>query len=85
MQAKDNETSAPQIEGTWSIIVTPAAGGPPAYLAIASFADGGVLLTSRLPFSLAPILSDGVRLVKVSSPRLALGNERELPSLHPMW
>ena len=46
---KDDETSAQQIEGTWSVIVTPPAGGPPAYLAIASFADGGVLLTSPDP------------------------------------
>ncbi len=46
---KDDETSPRQIEGTWSIIVTPPAGGPPAYLAIASFADGGVLVTSPDP------------------------------------
>jgi hypothetical protein len=46
---RDDETSSQQIEGTWSIIVTPPAGGPPAYLAIASFADGGVMLTAPDP------------------------------------
>jgi hypothetical protein len=46
---KDDETSSQQIEGTWSVIVTPPAGGPPAYLSIASFAEGGVLVTSPDP------------------------------------
>src|SRR6266540_3548896 len=46
VQAKDEDG---QIEGTWSVIVTPPAGGPPAYLSIASFADGGVLVTSPDP------------------------------------
>lgn len=46
---RDDQSSSRQIEGTWSIVVTPPAGGPPAYLAIASFADGGVLVTSPDP------------------------------------
>ncbi len=46
VQAKDDDG---QIEGTWSVIVTPPAGGPPAYLSIASFANGGVMLTSPDP------------------------------------
>jgi hypothetical protein len=46
---RDDEAFSQQIEGTWSIIVTPPAGGPPAYLAIASFADGGVMLTAPDP------------------------------------
>jgi hypothetical protein len=46
---KDDEASSQGIEGTWSVIVTPPAGGPPAYLSIASFANSGVLLTSPDP------------------------------------
>jgi hypothetical protein len=46
---KDDEASSLQIEGTWSVIVTPPAGGPPAYLGIASFAEGGVMLTAPDP------------------------------------
>jgi hypothetical protein len=47
--ANDDETTARPIEGTWFVIVTPPAGGPPAYLSIASFASGGVLVTSPDP------------------------------------
>ena len=56
---KDDEGSSQQIEGTWSIIVTPPAGGPPAYLAIASFADGGVMLTAPDPSVGPPATSSG--------------------------
>jgi hypothetical protein len=49
VDAKGDDASSPQIEGTWSIVVTPPAGGPPAYLAIASFADGGVMLAAPDP------------------------------------
>ncbi len=49
LQAKEVGANAPQLEGTWIVTVTPPAGGPPAYFSLASFASGGVLITSPDP------------------------------------
>lgn len=47
-QAREG-ASAPQLEGTWAVTVTPPAGGPPAYFSLGTFARGGVMITPPDP------------------------------------
>lgn len=58
VQASEESDGAPMIEGTWIVTVTPPAGGPPAYMSLASFATGGVMTTPPDP-SVGPGASNG--------------------------
>ena len=59
-QGQEAAANAAQIEGTWRVTVTPPPGGPPSYIAFASFASGGVLITTPDP-AVAPNFASGLR------------------------
>jgi len=58
-QGQEASANAAQIEGTWRVTVTPPPGGPPSYIAFASFASGGVLITTPDPAVAPSVTSTG--------------------------
>lgn len=49
VQGQAVATNALQLEGTWLVTVTPPPGGPPQYISLGSYMNGGVLITSPDP------------------------------------